>query len=331
MVHNETDATTLVERFYGHPFIYWNELQQIFFTNSELKDLHKFFVHPLTDKLFNLLKRFELQNVNENTRAMFEDITRRCKPFQTYAQAPRGFKFSLRDDKDFNRTVFVNIFYTNSKPVLHAVDESTRYRAARWLSNVMTKSVRCAMRLCSIDVYFVLPDVVVHYAGKQFVAKVFQTNAKLLHIDIKWVPIESLNSMTNLEPYYTPICHAYKIVESGAPDLDEEVGLQIAIKSVNDSTCPGGRVSILLVYGALPRFGFPSNKATPSTHQRAIAQRKAAEATSKLFAKTQISRAVRIRNGPDTSHIHPVLIDSHVLVYSTELDRLDRPFCASSD
>lgn len=53
----------------------------------------------------------DTQNVDSDTRTALEEITSKCKPCQTYAQAPRQFKFALRDDKEFNHTVSVDIFY----------------------------------------------------------------------------------------------------------------------------------------------------------------------------------------------------------------------------
>lgn len=326
VIHQSSKERMEVTRFYGHPFLRWDPTLCCFFTYKELKRLHKRFGHPHADKLYNLLKRADLSNVDNSTRATLEEITRKCKPCQTYAQAPRRFKFVLRDDKDFNHTVFVDIFYIDKKPILHVVDEATRYQAARWLPNVTADAVWRAMRLCWIDVYLGPPDIVTHDAGKQFIAKVFQTNAALLHITTKCVPIESPNSMSYVERYHTPIRHAYKIVIAEATELDAEAALQVAVKSVNDSIGPDGLVPTLLVYGALPRLGFPNDPPTPSTFQRAIALRKATEAMTKYFAKSQVSNAVRTRNGPDTSDIHSAPIDSHVLVYRPEIDKWDGPF-----
>lgn len=196
LVHSEAGKTTQIERFYGHPFIRWYALQHSFFTYAELKRLHKRFGHSHSDKLLNLLKGFELENIDADTRAILEDITRRCNPCQTYAQAPRRFKFALREDKDFDRSVFLDIFCIDSEPIMHILDESTRYQAARWLPKVTSEAMWRTMRLCRIDVYLGQQHVVTHDVGKQFVAKVFQTIAKPLHIDTKCVPIESPNSMT---------------------------------------------------------------------------------------------------------------------------------------
>lgn len=123
LVHRESGMNSKVERFCEHPFVRWNSLLQSFFTYTELKRLHKRFGNPHTDKLLNLLKLAELDNVDANTRSMLKDITRRCLPCQMYAQAIRRFKFSLRKDKYSKHTVSVDIFYKYSKPILLDVDE----------------------------------------------------------------------------------------------------------------------------------------------------------------------------------------------------------------
>lgn len=176
----------------------------------------------------------------------------------------RRFKFALREDKEFNHILFFDIFYINSKTILHVLDESTRRKAAKWFPNVTVESVWRVMRLCWIYVYLGTLDVVKHDAGKQLVAKGFQTNAELLHIYTKCVPIEERNSMSYVERYHTPIRNSYEIVKNKAPDLDAEAALQISNKSVNDLTGPEGLVPTLLVHGAVPRLGFPSDEATPS-------------------------------------------------------------------
>lgn len=94
--------------------------------------------------------------------------------------------------------------------------------------------------------------------------KAFQTNADLIHVETKAIPVESANSMTEVERYREPILRAYRIVRDEAPDLDKESALQAAVKSVNASVGPNGLVPTLLVYGALPRLGFSTDQPFPS-------------------------------------------------------------------
>lgn len=120
------------------------------------------------------------------------------------------------------------------------------------------------MRLCRDHVNLGPPDIVTHDAGKQFIAKVFQTTADLLHTTTKCVPIESPNVMSYGERYYTPIQHVYKVVQAGAVELDAETSLHIAVKSVNDTIGPDGVVPTMLVCKALPCLSFPNNPHTQS-------------------------------------------------------------------
>jgi hypothetical protein len=50
---------------------------------------------------------------------------------QKYRKAPGRFKFNLQDDVNFNYSIIVDIFYITGKPVLHVVDEDTRYQASQ--------------------------------------------------------------------------------------------------------------------------------------------------------------------------------------------------------
>lgn len=124
--------------------------------------------------------------------------------------------------------------------------------------------------------------------------------------------------MTYVERYHTLIRHAYKIVTSEAPELDPETAQNISVISVNNSTWPDGLVPTFLVYRALPRLGLPTHMVISSTYQRAVAFRKVTEALLNHAAKTQVSSAVRSRNGPDTLDIHSARIYSHMLVYLQE-------------
>lgn len=47
---------------------------------------------------------------------------------------PRLFGLILRDDKKFDNIVYVEIFYIESKPVLHVVHEAAYFQSARCLS-----------------------------------------------------------------------------------------------------------------------------------------------------------------------------------------------------
>jgi post-segregation antitoxin (ccd killing protein) len=74
---------------------------------------------------------------------------------------------------DFNHCIIINVLYIIGKPVLHIVDEGTRYQAGRWLQNISAKHTWDALKACWIDTYLGPPDQITADAGKNFISKEF--------------------------------------------------------------------------------------------------------------------------------------------------------------
>jgi hypothetical protein len=55
-------------------------------------------------------------------------------------KSPGRFKFTLRDDYNFNFEVIINVIYLNGKPVLQVIDAATFFQAARFLKNMLAKN-----------------------------------------------------------------------------------------------------------------------------------------------------------------------------------------------
>lgn len=110
-----------------------------------------------------------MEKVGNSTRRVLNEIVQRCDSCKVYAQRPKRFKFELRADKDFNHTVYTEIFYIEGKPILHMVDESTRYQEGRWLESFSSEALWRSLRIFWIDVYIGPPDVIFHDAGKNFI------------------------------------------------------------------------------------------------------------------------------------------------------------------
>eukprot|EP00171_Calliarthron_tuberculosum_P004960 IDg4960t1 len=301
--HRDTRTHVSITRVFGHPFYIWHPLLESLYTEVELQRLHRRFGHPHTDKLMNFLKRVELNKINSSTRAMLQNIAKRCQACQIYSYKPRRFKFTLRDDRDFNHTIYIDIFYIDGKPILHVVDEATRYQAARWLESASAESVWASLRLCWIDVYL-----------------------EYLHIRTKTIPVEAAQSLSIVERYHMPVKKAYRRIMFEAPRIDKVAALQMAVKAVNDSVGPDGLVPTLLVYGALPRLGFPSDPPAQSTRNRAQALKKATQEMSRYFASRQYKDAMKSRSGPVVTAVHNLPLGSPVLVYRPKLDKYDGPF-----
>jgi len=92
------------------------------------------------------------------------------------------------------------------------------------------------------------------------------------------------------------------------------MALQTAFKAINDSAGPDGLVPTLLVFGAFPRMA-ESDAPSATVTQRAQAYRKAIEEIKKRRAERQISDALNTRNGPNTTALHDLPLNSQVLVW----------------
>jgi hypothetical protein len=125
--------------------------------------------------------------------------------------------------------------------------------------------------------------------------------------------VEAHNSISLVERYHAPLRRAYNILLKELPNLLREERLQIAIKAVNNTASPDSIVPTLLVFRAFPRMSQWDAPAA-SIAARAEAVRNAMAAVRECHAARQITDALRMRNGPQTSYLAGLPINSDVLV-----------------
>ena len=87
----------------------------------------------------------------------------------------------------------------------------------------------------------------------------------------------------------------------------------MAVKAVNNTAGPDGLVLTLLVYRAYPRMSNLDPPA-PSITERATAIQKAMAKIVKLRAKKTVNNALHYRNGPNTTPVHNLPLNSEVLI-----------------
>jgi hypothetical protein len=117
-----------------------------------------------------------------------------------------------------------------------------------------------------------------------------------------------------VERYHGPLRRIYRIITTELPDISKDMALQMAFKAINDSAGPDGLIPTLLVFGAYPRM-VESDAPNPTVAQRAAALTKAMDEVKKLRAKRQVADALNMRNGPKTTAIHDLPLNSPVLVW----------------
>jgi len=316
-----TKEVPVVRRF-GHAFLLCNsslqayllesfESNPCYLTEVELQRLHRRFGHPSVERLQRVLDRAGHNDVDKKT---LEHLTKYCHFCQKHGKSPGRFRFTLRDDIEFNYCIVVDIMYISGSPLLHVVDEGTRFQAGRWLQNISAKHTWDVLRMCWIDTYLGPPDLVAHDAGKNFISKEFKQYANTMGIRTKAVPVEAHNSIGMVERYHGPLRRAYQIIVVELPGIDRDAALQMAFKAINDTASPDGLVPTLLVFGAYPRM-VESDAPSPSVIQRANAIKKAMVEIQKLRAERQVADALNMRNGPKTDAVHDLPPSSPVLVW----------------
>jgi len=199
---------------------------------------------------------------------MIEEFCHYC---QIKDQAPRRFKFSLKDDKEFNNEIVVDIMYLESNPVLHVIDWATAFQAARFLESMSALHTWEALRPCWIYTYLGPPDAVTHDPGTNLASTESKASAKLMGITCVQIPIGAHHSIGKVERYHAPLRRAFEIITAELGNaVSRDVRLQMALKACNDTTGPDGLVPTLLVFGAYPRMT-PDYPPSQRTIARAVA------------------------------------------------------------
>jgi hypothetical protein len=88
----------------------------------------------------------------------------------------------------------------------------------------------------------------------------------------------------------------------------------MAVKAINDTAGPNGLVPTLLVYRAYLRIS-NLGPSTPSITEQAAIIRKAMAEIVKLRAKQTVNNALHYRNGPNTTLVYNLPLNSKVLMW----------------
>ncbi len=218
-----------------------------------------------------------------------------------YEKSLGRFKFTLKDNYEFNYSVIINVMYLDRKPILQVIDSVTAFEATRFLKDMSACTAQDTLRACWIDTYLGPLDMVVHDARKNFVSIEFKQLVNSMAIEIKEVLVEAYNSVSLVERYHAPLRRVYEIIQDELKDehIDKEMILQIAVKAVNDLVGPNSIVPTLLVFGVYLRL----TKIDPlslSVTKRVEAIRTVTKEVRRLYVERQVKDVLTMRNGPNT-------------------------------
>jgi hypothetical protein len=68
-------------------------------------------------------------------------------------KSPKRFKFTLKDDCNFNYEIIIDIIYLDGKSVLQIVDAAISFQVTRFLKDMSAKNAWETLRLYWIDTY----------------------------------------------------------------------------------------------------------------------------------------------------------------------------------
>jgi hypothetical protein len=103
------------------------DLNLCYLIETKVRQLHKRFDHSSIRRLHDLLKRVE----HEVEKSALKKLIKFCTFCQKYAKSSERFKFTLRDDVNFNYSIIVNVMYIENNFILHVIDEATRFQTAK--------------------------------------------------------------------------------------------------------------------------------------------------------------------------------------------------------
>lgn len=241
LVNSATKHHIKVIRRFHHAWITWGDAEANAFINAgdesqlteqQMRQLHKRFAAV---QLGHMLAR----SGKDFSQKALERLTDYCKHCQLHQRSPGRFRFTIQDDRmDFNASIIVDIMYINDNstnkalPVLHIVDEATKFQAARFLDNEKAEHVWDTLRECWIDAYLGPPDVIIHDSGKNFKGMEFNARARAMAIKIDVAAVEAHHSIGLVERYHAPLRRAFQAIQEDLPGVNRKAILQMATKGM---------------------------------------------------------------------------------------------------
>ncbi len=319
---------SIIRRF-EHGFLLWKNFMQTYIDQSfdlnlcyliekKLRQLHRRFDHSYIRKVHDLLKRAN----HEMKKSALKKLIIFCTFCQKYAKSSERFKFTLRDDVNFNYSVIIDVMYVENSSILHVIDEATRFQAARWLQSINAKHIWEMLRLCWIDVYLSLSNNILHDADKNFVSRKFRQFVISMTIIIKAISIKAHWSIDIVERYHAELRRAYQMIaenlEANESDnetrISKNIILHIIVKTINDIVESDDLVLTLLIFDVYSRMHV-MNSSISSINQRTMIIEKVMIEIRKFRAERQVSDALNTRNESIVISIHDLLLNSNVLIW----------------
>ncbi|KAM4061436.1 cwf18 domain containing protein [Hirsutella rhossiliensis] len=284
-----------VVRKWGHPWFFLTKDEESisFLTETEIRTLHRRFGHPAVPRLHHLLKQA--------------------------GHTPRRFKFTLNDDQEFNYEIIVDVMHlgTPQRPVLHVVDSATAFQGARFLPSMSAKDTWETLRTLWIDTYLGPPDTLRHDAGTNFASLEFRNEAKIMGIKCSQVPVETHWSIGKIERYHAP---SDAPLTSSMLRLATPLPPKQSFKWLLKQSMIRQDLTVLCLRCLFSAHTSRIYRLAPSasTLKRSEAMQKAMKMLRQLSAERRVKDALHARNGPSTTEVLSLPLQSEVRIASID-------------
>lgn len=121
----------------GHlylPFILITQAHSAFYASSQLEKRRRSFYHPSAAQLYELLKRADSEQPDQETRKILQEISQTCTAWKWYSSVPLSFRITLPGESRLNRQTRLDLCWIEdqgeSHPVLRIIDTATKVQIA---------------------------------------------------------------------------------------------------------------------------------------------------------------------------------------------------------
>lgn len=132
-----------------------NDMPFAYYTERELRTIHRTFGHPAVKTTEDLLRRAQGKELDLETRGAIKKLGSSCAICNTHAPAPRRFKLTVgTNDLRFNHIVQVDTMFIENRPVLHMVDTATHLCSCIYTIAIDTENMEDASFTLDLNLHW---------------------------------------------------------------------------------------------------------------------------------------------------------------------------------
>lgn len=320
------------ERAQGH---YWLRkgfkatTNTMYYTRTQLYHLHRHFRHPSVGKMYDLLRRTQLTELPPETLNMLTSIKDACSACQIFRNKDIRFSSKMKGDAVFNRHLELDIYYLDSKPVLHITDKDLSYGSSAFVKsgskNPTSAQIWETFLKAWVLMYTGMPDIITTDRGTQFTSQEFSCNLSAHGVEQRFTGVESHHSLGANERAHQTVRRVFNKVRHDHPKISQELALAMSQKAINETAGPNGIVPVLLVYGTMPRYRMAgmASKLVPNSERYQIMDTARKEYVS-IVNHQRVQSLLRKRVPPAIDR--HLVVGEPVYVWRENLKRYSGPY-----